>query len=364
MSNSLIYFSPAIFKDKKIEIPGLNNFLELQKLFSIHVSINDRTESIISPFKQKILNPLPEFDNHFNLSFTECSMLRIAELEKIHNETGKTFRLFYSGGIDSTGILATFITYFGAEKTSKILEICCSKESIYENPWVWDRYISKNNFKLSCSHQHTDLWGDDNLITLMGEGNDQLSIMTSFSYHWPKFIGHDKQFCDVDRSLLRKYISYQYKINNEIAMEQIFKIIDLAPFNLKNMYQILWWLNISLSWESIMLRALGATTKKNFPKDYFNKGLPQFYNTSEFQKWSYNYIKDFTEDVILDYKNPTKDMIVNLLNFQEYKNKGKFMSWPRLQSMIPYALMIDDEFNVYRNIEDFLKFVEPNNSFI
>jgi len=362
MSNTLIHFSPIVFKDKNISnsVPGLSNFLELQKLFSLHVGINDRTGTIRTPFRQKILNPLPEFTESFRLSYTECALLRVAELERIHVNTGKTFRLLYSGGIDSSGIFAAFVEYFGIEKTSKILEISCSKESKYENPWVWDRYIAKNNFKLISSHKHTDFL-DDNVITIMGEGNDLLVMMNLFIFQWQKFIvGKHQEFCLVDESLIRDFFSSLYGIQNEIAITSIIKIIRSSPFPLENMYQILWWLHMALSWDSIILRVLLSSNNIGFKNDR----IIQFYNTPEFQKWSFENMRNFDRSIIFQYKVVPKNMTIDLLKISEYKDKGKALSWPRLQSMIPYGLMIDDDFNVYHKIEDFFQFIDTNNSFI
>ena len=363
MSNRLIYVSPAVFKDKTLPIPGLKNYLELQKLFPVHVGIKDRTGTLVTPFKQTVVNPLPAYDDTFKLSYTECAMLRVAELEQIHKNTGKPFKLLYSGGIDSSCILAAFIEYFGADKTSKILEICCSKESIYENPWMWDRYIAKHNFKLSSSHAHTDMW-NDNVIMLMGECNDQLTVASMIKISWERFAGKENAFQYVDESLLRHYLNSETKIINELVLTNIIKVLKAAPFKLDNMFMIIWWLSMALVWDSISLRALAGTNRTNFPVNYFDHGLPQFYNTSNFQQWSFHYIKNFNEDVILDYKSPPKDMIIKLLDLPEYANKTKSNSFPRLHSMIPYGLMIDDQLTVHRNIEDFLQFAEPNNSFV
>jgi len=361
--SELIYFHPAIFKNQHLEIPGLSNLMELQRIFPTQNGIKDRTGTITTPFKQTVLNPLPEFKENSSITYQECAMKRVAELEKIQNAKGKTFRLMYSGGIDSTGIFAAFVDYFGIDKTSKILEICCNKESIYENPWVWDRYISKHNFKLISSHKHTDLW-EDNVITLMGEGNDQLLGNPAHSITWAKFVEGVDVFRPADEDTIRYYFNNHFKITSEVTIANTIKVINAAPYPLENMCMVLWWLFIALQWDPLMLRVLSQSNKNQFSSNFLDAGLPQFYNTLEFQNWGLNYIKNFKEEMIFDVKSPTKDMILDVLDVPEYIIKTKTLSFPRLHSMVPHGLMIDDKFKMYRNLENFLPFIDPNNSFV
>jgi hypothetical protein len=365
MSNSLIYFSPYAFRDKKISIFGLDSFLEMQRIFAGQNGIKDRTNTIITPLKQNILFPIPEFTENFKLSYTECAMNQVANIENIHIRTGKKIRLLYSGGIDSTGILSAFIGYFGLEKTSKILEICCSKESIYENPVMWEKYISKNNFKLLSSHQHNGLW-DDDVITIMGEGNDQLIGLTQMFVYWIQFVNNNDIFCTVNEDMFVNFLNKQkfYKITNKKSIDLILELLKKSPFPLDNLYKISWWLFFTLAWESLMIRSTCATLRSSFPIDFYDIGLIQFYNTLDFQRWSFDYINNFNKNCVLNYKAPTKEMIFNIVDLPGYENKVKTMSWPRLHSMIPCGLMIDNENKIHRNIEDFYQFIEPGTSFL
>jgi hypothetical protein len=56
-------------------------------------------------------------------------------------------------------------------------------------------------------------------------------------------------------------------------------------------------------------------------------------------------------------------MILDILNIPEYADKSKCMSWPRVHALTKSGYLIDDDYKIYYNLDDFLNFVEPNNSF-
>jgi hypothetical protein len=64
------------------------------------------------------------------------------------------------------------------------------------------------------------------------------------------------------------------------------------------------------------------------------------------------------------YKHNCKEMTIDILDIPEYKNKHKFLSFPKLHSIRPTAFLIDEDFYLYRNTSAYLKFVQTNNSFI
>ena len=351
------------------DVPGINNFLKFSQYFLPNVGPVDRSNTLTMPFRCANTDPIPAFDPIFSMSYADCVMHRITELDQIHQSTGKKFRLLYSGGIDSTGILAGFIEHYGLEHTSKILEISCSKESISENPWAWDRYIRKGNFKIVNSHDHTNGWRD-NVIVLMGEINDHLFGGLGAG-RWPQYcMAHNTDlYATANINTLVQYLVWSKKDKDALAAYycagKIMQIAAGAPFPINNMYLLTWWYNFVLGWNGCVYRILSQSNGE-LPKDILSTGFYQFYNTPELQQWSLNFHyahpTEFAEAET--YKQECKDMILGILNIPEYATKNKFTSFPRVHSLRPASYLIDTDLNKYNCDDDFLKFVEPINSFV
>lgn len=372
MSDQLLYYSriPLLNASKHItdQIPGYDNFLKVAKFFTPSVGIIDRTGTITVPFKCQITNPIPEFDPNFNMSYKDCVMQRMQELDAIHQNTGKTFQLLYSGGVDSTGMLAAFIEYYGVDRASQLLEISCSIESINENPWAWDRYIKAGNFKLTTSHNHGNVW-NNNKILIMGEINDHLFGGLGAG-RWSQYcLEHNADLYSPTsiETLVRFFLwnTQQSKADAYYCAIRLKQIADAAPIPITNMYLFQWWYNFVLGWEACLYRIMNQANYI-FPKDTLTSGFHQFYNTQELQQWAlkfhYDHPYEFAEST--HYKKECKDMILGILDIPEYAAKNKFGSFPRVHSLRPIDCLIDSDLNKYSNITDFLRFIEPANSFV
>ena len=360
--SKLIYFNGSSLDNPDLveKISGLADFLKIQKYSHPNAGIKDRSNTIASPFNVELLSPLPSLDLSFNLSYKECVLDRVANLEQLHVSTGKTFRLLYSGGIDSTAMLAGFIEYFGLEKTSQLLEICCTPDSIDENPWAWQQYIAKGNFKIKSSMSQHLSW-TDNVITIMGEGNDHLFGGLG-NGRWTTF--SNDPYAPAELDTIIKYLAWTKKETDlsdaTYCAEQYMRVAQSAPFAIDNMYLFNWWCKFVLDWEAIQIRALVLSNNPQFPNDFLENGFIQFFNTEKLQQWSMHFHKNnpdrFCENHL--YKKTCKDMILEVLDIPEYAEKNKFMSWPRVHSLIPSGVLIDDNLTIHHNPLDFLKFAK------
>lgn len=363
MSKDLIFYCnvPILHDDVQLrQVPGIEDFRVFAKYFDVNVSLNDRSNIIKFPFRMKS-SSIPVFDKDFNISYRDCAGLRMSNLNDMHSRTGKKFRLLYSGGVDSSAIFASFIEYYGIDKARNLLELSCSKESIDENPWLWDQYIRKYNFDIISSHDHGNQWADNKII-VMGEGNDQLFGKTiDYAYH------KENKTSSVTYEDVLKYLNNksQTSANRKLA-SILFKLKESAPFEITNMFTFLWWCSFTLTWDGISHRVLSQAMHTQLPADTLDSGLVQFYNTVEFQKWSmkYYYNCDFERELPKEYRYACKQMTMDILNIPEYKDKRKFTSFPRLHSLRPTAYLIDTELNLYRNTSDYLNFIQTDNSFV
>ena len=361
MTDQLLYYSifPILHSKNPLfnDIPGIDNFKTLAGSFDSNLFLHDRSGVIEFPFAVKSYNPLPEFNPNFNLSFRECAAEQMKTLDKLHQATGKKFRLFYSGGVDSSGIFAAFIDYYGASKASEILEICCSKESIDENPWLWDNFIRKENFDIISSYDHSYYW-NDNRITVMGEGADQLFGKTEYL----KYKGSQDPYSEINLKEVSSYLHYKNPKGSDLVKvsELLIKVGEQAPMPITNMALLVWWYEIVFTWDALMLRVLNLA--KDLPKDVLASGLVQFYNTKEFQQWSFKLHYDFpTSFMGVDkFKPHIKEMVIDILDIPEYASKSKMLSFPRLHGLRPAYKLIDTDLNRSKKDEDYFRFIQPN----
>jgi len=362
-----LYHAPSEFLDK---IPGIRNFLGLAKLFGPNGGIYDASNTLTIPFKYKPTTSIPRFDLDFDLNFANVIKKRMQELEEKHTTTGKTFRLLYSGGVDSTTMFAAFVDHFGMAKTSKILEISCSPESINENPWLWDRYIRPNNFKLVSSHNHAYGWNDI-VMVVMGEGADQLFGGLG-SGGWCQYaVYHNIDlYHTIDLDLLVTYLNWYRPGQSDATVKycagKLIQIGTNAPIPVTNMYLLVWWYTLAVNWDSFSKRIIAQAKVRNLPTDILSSTLVQFFNTPDFLQWSFKYHHDnpINYGEIKNYKVECKKVIHNILDIPEYAVKSKWLSWPRVHAKRKSAYIIDEDLVSYSNLDDFLKFIEPNNSFL
>lgn len=360
--NEVIYYNTTQLRNTKLDIPGIDNWLSMQQLVNQQNGLVDRTDTIVFPLRTKVFTPLPNFELPFIKTYEDCAMQRMCELDEIYKSTGKSFRLFYSGGVDTTGIFAAFVGYYGIEKTSKILELCCSREAIVENPWLWERYISKYNFKLLSSHNHNYLWNDSNVISLQGETNDHLLIARGSLSRWIIYSKGDT-FKQIDKDIFYSFFQSQYGMS-DLVISLLEKVLNKAPFELTTMPQIYWWLTMSLSYDAMMLQSLSGNANGHLKEVDLTNGFPLFFKTIDFEKCSAYYVQTRSKELMATYKYPTKDLIKKYLNIPEYDVKGKHHSFGRIQSLIKTGVLIDSSLEIKYNLTDFMDYMEPNNSFV
>lgn len=96
-----------------------------------------------TPWPQEMIPKykMVDYDPAFGLNFSEVSDLKAQDFKRRINETGERFAIMYSGGIDSTVIMAALIKNLTEEELKNIV-VCTSMPAIIENPQFWNRFIN------------------------------------------------------------------------------------------------------------------------------------------------------------------------------------------------------------------------------
>lgn len=314
------------------------------------------------PIRHSIMFPTVDYSVDTELSYKDCAMNRMADLDAIHKRTGYPFRLYYSGGIDSTTILACFIEYYGLEKTSQLVEICCSKESILENPWLWDRYIRPANFKISSSIQHSYMW-EDPVISVLGEFNDQVLGGEPQMVKWINFRNGKDLYTTPDLDLLIEYFSSTHpqckeSYNARFMAMELLEAAELAPYKIETFFQMFsWWGHLNY-WHGKYFAMMSSTVATKVDLDFFENKYFHFFFSDDFQKWSISYNKHKTVDDIHNRKHINRKLILDILDIPEYDKKHKVNSWPNVNNFVQHVKFIDSDLNIHHTWDNFETFIK------
>ena len=309
------YFAPEIF-----DLDNLMNVdppvIRAGQLVQAYMPV-DRTGHS-NPFHMSY-NPIPKFKK-FNKSWEECCMEAARDLWKL----GKPIELFWSGGIDSSGVL---IALLETKSDSDVLNIRYTQDSIDEFPLMWEKMVKDKNDPLPHKEMlDSSLFENHDVIKVTGECGDQCfgsdALHANLDKHakdwetvfsWP----NGKLFNtkpDVPKDTQE---NYEYK-KMQLA-EILFEHVDHSPVKIKTIFDLFWWCNFCFKWQDVDSRMIFTFSDTS---DW--RSTISFFNTENFQKWSIVNHDIKHGGTWETYKQPAKDYINKYIKDETYrKNKTK-----------------------------------------
>lgn len=315
---------------KKEDKPDTVIYSNSPKIVMNILPLIDRTGRISMPYNFKIYDQMPEFDPLFNKSFDDCVDAVTSKLIERSNKENKKIYIFWSGGIDSTLIVTSFIKQLGLDKAKEKLVILLSISSVQENFIFYEKYIKKLNF--SSSYVVEKIFELDSIV-VTGEYADQLFgsdlavgmyKQSEKTYHWNDPYDRNK-FNNIlgessnktSMSILDFHSDSPY---NDIDYDSKMAWLDLletsvqqSGLELTTMFDYLWWLNFNFKWQSIYFRMIIRSTKES--RESINeeslKNLVYFFGDELFQKWAMKNPDKKIKDTWTSYKFPMKEYIFN-----------------------------------------------------
>ena len=353
MSELIFYNSYDIFcngaNQKKLDnIPGGNYFSSYFDIFSQNISVVDRTDTITIPLKVKVLDfmKMPEFEK-FDKTFEQVCDERAKYLLQFAESKNRKIAVMYSGGIDSTLILCSFIKNAKKEQLKNIL-VLLSDESIRENVNFYHDHIIKN-FECVSSYKFPYYLGHDDYLFTSGENADQLfgsqvnGVMAKkipFSSLFDSFDKMEGYVIDFFNERLSPSGKEKY---SEGMLSLCKKIVDGAPIELNNVYRFFWWINFTTKWQSVYTRILPHTIKKDTLK--LEENYTTFFHPKEFQLWALNNVDVFSSDVDTCGKKVSKEYIFDVNKDASYLNKQKVGSLAHMVRRKEISYTIDENLN-------------------
>ena len=274
-----------------------------------------------------------------NYSHDELCNQRAIELFNISKFTGKRIALMWSGGIDSTTVLTSFIKNLSKDDLENI-SIILNLTSILENKQYYKKYIQGKfhiipSFDFEISNNFFEQY-----ILIHGDPGDgvygpsttmywNLIESGEFSNSWQdnqqlmirmldEFIKRGKGKCLlIPEGFGQWYIN---KVSDNIR--------EVNPAGIDSISDWWWWHYLNMKWEDVLWHHFNEH-KKNLRDEIATKHIEDyltntFYNTSKFQSWSYSNLKNHISTDIRKHKLPAKKYIFELDHNQEYfENKRK-----------------------------------------
>jgi hypothetical protein len=346
------------------DLPGIKLYSSLFYLFARNMSIVDRTNSIEIPLKTKNFDfcALPNLDKTVT-DYNEVVNNRAKQLLS----KNKKIVVMWSGGVDSTLILASLIVNCNKEQL-KSITVLLNKDSILEN-YNFYKIILKNFLVEPSEHFHRYI-GNDEYLYVTGEGNDQLFASLFVIESYKNQYGKDSVFHNINQENLINFISNKADISindSEKLYNVLNRVAENSPTKIDTVYKFMWWITFTLKWQSVYTRSLlfsNSIGKSLIPQENYTT----FYHCDEFQQWAINYIDTNGYFSLTDgggeYKLPCKKYIYDVdKNYDYLINKNKQGSYSKvIMSSKPMNFMLEDY--SFRSDIDFMEVYNPNNSFV
>jgi hypothetical protein len=264
---------------------------------------------------------------------------RAIELFKIASETNREIYIMWSGGIDSSGVLVSFIKNL-SEADRKILTVVLNTDSLLENMDFYQRHISG---KLKIIHiNNIDVTNEflDRVMLLHGDPGDCIygPSIGAFSH----LIADGKHMlpANENRDLIKVFYDKQTNpwSHPEFGEWYVNKVADnFAEANLENAHTIAdywWWHYFNLKFQFSMQRPLQHALhdhKKGLTKDRYDRYMKEvFFHTERFQLWSYSNLQTFYAKIDQGVKGTKWQAREYLYNFDKnqryYDHKVKIAS--------------------------------------
>lgn len=356
-------------------------FADSKNIIGNILPLIDRTGKLSMPYNFEIYPDwkMPNYDSNFLKTFEECCDQRTQEIINQADQENKKIHIFWSGGIDSTLILVSFIKKLGMNKVKEKIRIFLSIGSISENYYFFDRYVSKLNY--TNSYCIEDLFFDDGII-VTGEYSDQIfgsdlalklykKSNKTYEFHddydrekfHSLFVDEDTEISLIDYHKDSPYRGLEID-SRESWLDLLEESVLSSGLPLKSMFDYLWWFNFNFKWQSIYFRMVIRTKNQNaINYNFLNKNLIYYFGSKDFQLWSMKNLDKKINDSWHTYKFPAKKYIYEFdgnKNYLDYKVK-KGSLYQILNDVKKYEA-IDNSFQLIQNLDPNL-YYNPDNWF-
>jgi hypothetical protein len=289
----------------------------------IHYTRNNRPSQCTSKFDTSV----PDYTKFNNVSFADATDQRAIELVQELSKNNLPIQIFWSGGIDSTLIVAAVYKNFPKEMLDRVT-IVMNNSSYVENPFFFKKIIEPT-FKFTAFPKydftnsvilHGDLadalWLQGNVITL----SQHADVIHDNIYRNPTNVFKLFSNCGVEQDKV------------EWAIDFLVENAKISNIELTTTADIMWWANFSMQYETMCnkrLDGIDLSRINSHTVDLYFKNFKQWYMSTEYQVWSIQaqFNLEKFDNSVRSYKMPAKDYIFSIDSNQYYRDyKTKMIS--------------------------------------
>jgi hypothetical protein len=364
--NSYDIFNNPHHADLLEKVPGGREFTTLFKMFSQNITFLDRTNVISVPFNMTTPDflKMPTMDMFNHKSFEEICDDRARELLDHAAKTNRTITVMYSGGVDSTLILCSFLKTATPEELKNIV-VLLSEKSIFENPVFYRNFVIKY-FKCDSSYKFPAYMGNDKILFITGENADQL-FGSQVTNGFATYSGYDSLFAPVEQvegKLIDFFVESVppfYRSYVAPAFHILKRVTDAAPIKIDNLYKFLWWINFAMKWQSVYVRIIPYSWSRGNIK--FEENYTTFYSPVQFQLWSMHNSDKLVGDSPDSFKYVQKKYILDVNGDTGYLKKLKMGSLSSMVQKKENCFFIDNNMK-YHDTFPTEEYYNYNNDFV
>jgi len=265
--------------------------------------------------------------------------------------------------VDSTCVLVSLLRNATAAQKQRIV-VLLSEDSITEYPKFYREHI-RGKVLCRSAMLFPYIIGTKNLL-VNGEHNDQI-FGSDITIEVINRFGAETITGAYDPKLLQAFFEVKLEGNAEMAafyVELFERLKEIAPVPIKTNYEVLWWNNFAVKWQTVYARMLSFTARRNADKlspKYLKDYYQPFFNTEAFQLWSMNNLDSRIRDGWRSYKWPAKEVIYEYTKDMDYLNtKIKRGSLQSLITKHAQFNFMDDRFKFHDQLGPEVFYQEQN----
>lgn len=250
---------------------------------------------------------MPTYDPNFNRTFDDVSNDRALDIKKLIREKNQKFAVMYSGGIDSTVIMAALIKNLSLEELKNIT-VCANSHSMIENPVFWKKFIW-NKFEIldSSKYKYDDLI-DKNLHPITADEGDCifgtmsfLDLQQNYDYYVSQVSAESRAYLsslknkmtsgDTHYSKFKDILIKHWSIpsNPDLGKDwydKFDKNIKTSAVPVVSLHDYYWWILFNIKWVSCAIRIPVYLNDRIDCGTVINDWALNWFNTVPYQQWS------------------------------------------------------------------------------
>lgn len=345
-------YSDVIKNNRTIILPNVTIENKLGRYWNsakdVVVAVTDlraRQGTFVTPWRGSA-DPLftpPPFET-ISESLAELLDQRAIELAAIAKMQNKRILVWWSGGIDSTLVLSSFIKNLSSADL-ELVSVLLSSESVLEHPEFYKNFIQGRIHCMPYLEFRLTNEALNNYIVLTGDPADCLFGPSTGMYRHLMSDGRHRLPFNDNRKLIANTIELR---NLELVKRENIEgfgnwyvnkisdnLLEVAPPGVESIADWWWWHYYNFKWEFSVWRPM---LRRKCNGDEFDSieecNMESFvkytyFNTDKFQQWSYTNLKTLVGNDVADHKKQAREYILELdKNRVYYETKIKRESVP------------------------------------